>query len=826
MKYIYILFLACLLFQVNGQKSIDNVFQKQRVNVVPSDEVRNNINSISSSQLLYLNDAKAAELFNASELITFQVPTQSGTVELEIERASIFSPNFKVMTPSGEATDIELPHYYHGKIKGDANSFVALMITKDAIEGMITNDKLNLTIGRVKGVEEKIHAVYNTNDILNTTPICSNPIELDYKGKPAEDTPPNGTTSTTCRALEVYLEADNQMYLDLGSTTQAVINHMTAIFNNVSLLYDNEGVDLVISTLFVWTIPDPYGTATNTSQSLNLLNAYWNGQGNNFDGDIVQMVTTKNLGGGIAYLLTGTSVFNGMTQRAVFSSCGKGAAKGMSANIRTSVVNFPTYSWNVMVIAHEIGHNCGLPHTHSCTWSDGTTTGAIDNCATTEGNCAGGPTPTNGGTIMSYCHGTTGGTNFANGFGPLPGGKLRAEINAASCLMGSIVAVPVVANVSICATGQTAQLTATGCTGTYEWFNAAVNGISLGTQNPFTTPALTMSTNYFVSCTQSGCTSRRNQATVFLTNIFTAPIVQDIEVCSANNTATLTATCNGLDLKWYSAVTNGTLLGSGNNFALANVLISRTVYAECSSAACGASPRAALQITLSSLCPYCEPSGLNCSDDDMITQIKIDQGATNLYTNNSVCSASGFTLYTPATPVVFVAAQRYKITTKNPGIWPNGLAIWLDYNRNGVFETSEKVESYDSDNNLWMTRETNVAIPAMITAGVVRMRVKVIYFGMPNDPCSSSEGGDGGGFGEIEDYIITLSAGGTPCPPSLIHTTGILSAGDYNAEQTIISQANVGTLTNFQAGSSIVLDAGFQAGPSEVFEANIAGCPE
>ena len=77
-----------------------------------------------------------------------------------------------------------------------------------------------------------------------------------------------------------------------------------------------------------------------------------------------------------------------------------------------------------------MGHNLGSPHTQSCSWVGG----ALDNCYTTEGGCAPGPAPTNGGTIMSYCHLTSYGINFNNGFGTQPGNLIRSKVNGATCL--------------------------------------------------------------------------------------------------------------------------------------------------------------------------------------------------------------------------------------------------------------------------------------------------------------------------------------------------------------------------------------------------------
>jgi len=91
----------------------------------------------------------------------------------------------------------------------------------------------------------------------------------------------------------------------------------------------------------------------------------------------------------------------------------------------------PAYSWNAMVITHELGHNLGSSHTHACVWNGDNS--AIDGCAgATEGGCALPPIPTQGGTFMSYCH-LNGGINFSLGFGPQPLAVIKNSIAAAGC---------------------------------------------------------------------------------------------------------------------------------------------------------------------------------------------------------------------------------------------------------------------------------------------------------------------------------------------------------------------------------------------------------
>ncbi|KAK6021998.1 PKD domain protein, partial [Ostertagia ostertagi] len=136
-------------------------------------------------------------------------------------------------------------------------------------------------------------------------------------------------------------------------------------------------------------------------------------------GDYAHFLSTRSLGGGIAYLLS-----NPCTTAKQFKSA-------VSA-INNTYFNFPTYSWTVEVVTHELGHNLGSNHTQWCGWVGG----ALDNCYTTEGGCSPGPQPSNGGTIMSYCHLTSTQINFNNGFGQQPGDRIRQVIGSSSSCLG------------------------------------------------------------------------------------------------------------------------------------------------------------------------------------------------------------------------------------------------------------------------------------------------------------------------------------------------------------------------------------------------------
>jgi hypothetical protein len=201
------------------------------------------------------------------------------------------------------------------------------------------------------------------------------------------------------------------MFLDKGSSTINVVNYVSGIYNQVVILYANETITTLISEIFVWTSADPYIGLSGSSAHLNDFRV----NRPVIDGDLGHLLSTKSINvGGIAYV----DVLCNNAYRYAFS------------NIDNTYSNFPTYSWTVMVVTHEMGHNLGSPHTQNCGWVGG----ALDNCYTTEGGCPPGPAPTTGGTIMSYCHLASYGINFNNGFGTQPGDLIRLRVNAANCI--------------------------------------------------------------------------------------------------------------------------------------------------------------------------------------------------------------------------------------------------------------------------------------------------------------------------------------------------------------------------------------------------------
>ncbi|MEP0264370.1 endonuclease [Dokdonia sp.] len=104
-----------------------------------------------------------------------------------------------------------------------------------------------------------------------------------------------------------------------------------------------------------------------------------------------------------------------------------------------------------------------------------------------------------------------------------------------------------------------------------------------------------------------------------------------------------------------------------------------------------------------------------------------NQTGTLGYGSNSIVLSVGF------------SGQSY---TENWG-------VWIDFNQNGTFESSEKVVtgSTSSAGNL----SYNLTVPTTALAGNTRMRVAMKWNGVPT-PCETFS------YGEVEDYTVTISS--------------------------------------------------------------------
>ncbi|RYY43715.1 MAG: hypothetical protein EOO06_19300, partial [Chitinophagaceae bacterium] len=334
---------------------------------------------------------------------------------LELQENELFSAGFAVRDARGlpVAYDRNQVRHFKGKVKGEANSTVAVNLYDDVINAVIADSKGNINIGPLLNNSGDM-IIFREADQLQQPSFDCAAIPVAGSSNPLSgfNIPESLDAVVNAEALDIYFEADYSCYTGKNSNLAATVNWVTDLANNVSVLYGNDSINVKLSGIKVWTVNDPYSPFTNTSTALSAFSTAMSG---GFPGDLAHLLSRRDLGGGRAYL----DVLCSSAQ----------VRSGVSGNLASGITPLPAYSWNSMVITHELGHNIGSNHTQWCGWAGG----AIDNCYGTEGGCQAGPAPVNGGTIMSYCH-LNAGINLSNGFGPQPGALIRNKLRGNNCI--------------------------------------------------------------------------------------------------------------------------------------------------------------------------------------------------------------------------------------------------------------------------------------------------------------------------------------------------------------------------------------------------------
>ena len=209
------------------------------------------------------------------------------------------------------------------------------------------------------------------------------------------------------QCVEIGLDIDN-FTRNTFADCYAAVDWGLGVLAGVDLVYRTELNDLITlqaSYVNVWEDPEPWaGTVDNAGTMLDQLRVEWtsaNAVLANANWDMIHLMSKRgDTGtGGIAYL--------GVVCSPDFA-CAFSSAMDNQSNFP---VIPPNFTWNLFVVAHELGHNFGSNHTHWCGWPGGPdhpdeptgSTGTIHDCFDSEGGCA--ETVINEqGTIMSYCH--------------------------------------------------------------------------------------------------------------------------------------------------------------------------------------------------------------------------------------------------------------------------------------------------------------------------------------------------------------------------------------------------------------------------------------
>ena len=463
--------------------------------------------------------------------------------QLDLIRVDLHTPDFKLNTSADGPIAYEPGIHYRGVLRNEAKTSVALSFFKDEVMGVIGfSESSNWVLGRLEGTNLRdAYTVYPEDELDFDKSFNCGSSEVSQEIRQTENklAELRGVTAVD-KTVRVYFECEYDLVTEKGGATGAA-NFINGIFNVVSLLYQNEGITVVISEIFAWTTPDAYPTSSTSNTLISFRSTR-----PTFNGDIAHLVSRgQPTGGGIAYR---PGLCNGYGYAYSY--------------VNSTYSAFPTYSWTANVITHEMGHNLGSPHTHDCAWNGNNT--PLDGCGPAAGysgtgTCVALPAPAAPfkGTIMSYCHllGNIG-IDLNLGFGQQPGDLIRATISAATCLSGGggVCNTPTTAQLlanNVTANSATLVTNISGLTG-YDWRYRVVGSatwvdVASSSSNAFNLTGLTASSNYefqgSVQCAAGGAWTSWSASKTFTTTgaVCATPTTAQI---SASNIASTTATLN------------------------------------------------------------------------------------------------------------------------------------------------------------------------------------------------------------------------------------------------------------------------------------------
>ena len=356
-------------------------------------------------------------------------------VTLSLERFTVLNPGATVVAESNGITqsiDVSGIVLLEGSVDGEAGSRAFIGISEAGVHGFIhaAEGTYSISTGPSDPANPGEIWIGLAADVPvdgPPAPFCGfHPMDRRLTPAGAWIAPPRsgsggGTTRTgPCRSVDIAIDTDWEYTSRLfGGNAGVSAQYAIVLLGAVGQIYKNE-LNVRLTTNFVRTWSsnsDPYHVGGNL---LDEFSGHWGASMGAVPRELAHLLS-GDYGGGVAYL------------SAVCEAWGYGLS-GVNGWFPSPLVNRHDGNWDLMVVAHELGHNFGTGHTHDSYEP------VIDGCG--NGDCS----AALGGTIMSYCHTCAGGmTNIDLIFGPRVRERILAYLDTRTCVLssgGSYVAVP------------------------------------------------------------------------------------------------------------------------------------------------------------------------------------------------------------------------------------------------------------------------------------------------------------------------------------------------------------------------------------------------
>ncbi len=420
-------------------------------------------------------DPAAVELMNdAGDLIEVELPRGSDTVVALLRRVEIVAADATLVLQSldGSIAPLNLSlSVWSGHVAGHPDSEVFLGISPTQAQGWITLGDHTHLIATRPTPAGPLTLAYDQDELDVAGAIKPPSCQGEVLPPGIVPPPPTGEAGyaprSACKSFAVAIETDNEFELIAGGPQDAA-DYAVILVAAANVIYTREaGMGFEVRFLRLWDGPDPW-TGIDTDEQLQQFRTYWVANEQSVVRASAHLFSGRDLGGGRAYLR---------------AACSDDWGYALSADIE-GAFPFPIEdnspdNWDLIVVAHEWGHQFGSGHTHnSCEYSP-----IIDGCglSTTNPPCENGTKDCSvavarNGTIMSYCHTCAGGVrNLKATLGPRVAERIAEFASTASCAIvrnpPSVTAILASPSVDACpGTPIRLEVVASGDSLRYQWF--------------------------------------------------------------------------------------------------------------------------------------------------------------------------------------------------------------------------------------------------------------------------------------------------------------------------------------------------------------------